>query len=280
MVKDLLKVLPHYMLPKRALTRLAGLLANVRSPLIKNALIRQFIWQYKVNMAEAKEENFAKYSSFNDFFIRYLKPQSRTLAKADIVSPVDGFISEFGGIEQGQILQAKKHYYTVTDLLVCDQAMSEQFNGGCFATFYLSPKDYHRVHMPLDAHLKEMIYVPGKLFSVKPTTVRGIPRLFARNQRLIAFFDTQAGLMAMVLVGATIVGAISCRWQGELKRSRKKQFFSYKNSPFIHKGEEMGYFKLGSTVVLLFANGSRVHWQDHLKKGAAIRYGQALADLS
>jgi phosphatidylserine decarboxylase len=280
MIKDYLKTVPQFVLPKLALTRFAGLLANVQSPNIKNALIRQFILKYKVNMAEAKEENFANYTCFNDFFIRHLKPECRILATTDVVSPVDGFISEVGSIEEGQILQAKGRYYTVEELLACDKALSEQFAGGRFATFYLSPKDYHRVHMPIDAVLREMIYVPGRLFSVQPATVRTIPRLFARNQRLIAFFDTEAGLMAMVLVGATIVGAIGNRWQGELQRSRQKQHFTYTESkPVIHKGEEMGYFKLGSTVVLLFADGKRIHWLDHLKPGVQVCYGEPLAEL-
>ncbi len=280
MANDYLKTLPQFMLPKHTITRFAGLLANIQVPAIKNALIRHFILKYNVNMAEAREENFANYPCFNDFFIRHLKPECRVLGHADIVSPVDGFISEFGVIKKGQILQAKGRYYTVEEFLACDKVLSEQFAGGCFATLYLSPKDYHRVHMPIDATLREMIYVPGKLFSVQPSTTRVIPRLFARNERLVAFFNTKAGLMAMVLVGATIVGAIGTRWQGELKRSRQKQYFNYAETPpFIHQGEEMGYFKLGSTVVLLFADGKRVHWLDKLEAGAGIHYGQALARL-
>ncbi|CDZ76193.1 Phosphatidylserine decarboxylase proenzyme [Legionella massiliensis] len=283
MFKDYLKTAPQYLLPKQGLTQLAGFLSDVQRPAIKNALIRFFIQRYQVNMAEAAEENPDNYSCFNEFFIRHLKPECRPLAKADIVSPVDGIISELGSIKEGQILQAKGRYYTVAELLACDAAVSQQFTEGRFATLYLSPKDYHRIHMPIDAQLKEMIYVPGKLFSVQPTTARVIPHLFARNERLVCFFNTNAGLMAMVLVGATIVGAIGTRWQGDIQRSEQKQYFDFATlseaEASIKQGDEMGYFKLGSTVVLLFAKGQEISWHEGLKAGTNIRYGQAFADL-
>ncbi|KTC85031.1 archaetidylserine decarboxylase [Legionella brunensis] len=284
MLNDYIKTLPQFFLPKHLLTHFAGILANVRSPAVKNLLIRRFIQQYCVNMQEAREENFENYPSFNEFFIRHLKPECRPLEGADIVSPVDGVISELGTIEQGQILQAKGRYYTVHQLLACEQALSQQFTHGRFATLYLSPKDYHRIHMPIDASLREMIYVPGKLFSVQPTTARVIPYLFARNERLVIFFDTSVGSMAMVLVGATIVGAIGTKWHGDLRRSRKKQYFSYaeleqKNTKIL-QGEEMGYFKLGSTVVLLFADGDKVQWLDNLTAGQSICYGQAFGKIT
>ncbi|HHF7344662.1 TPA: archaetidylserine decarboxylase [Legionella feeleii] len=280
MVNDYLKTLPQYLIPKPALTHLAGFLANVRTPAIKNTLIRWFIQKYGVDMKEAREENPKNYACFNDFFIRHLKPECRPFAKADIISPVDGAISELGAIEKGQIFQAKGRYYTTTELLACEESVSGQFSQGRFATLYLSPKDYHRIHIPIDATLREMIYVPGKLFSVQPTTVRVIPQLFARNERLVAFFDTRAGLMAMVLVGATIVGAIGTRWSGDIKRSVEKQYFSANQittNKSIRQGDEMGYFKLGSTVVLLFADGRRVDWLDTLRAGTSIRYGESLA---
>lgn len=282
MLNDYIKTLPQYVLPKQLLTYLAGLLANVRSTRVKNALIHRFITQYSVNMQEAQEENFTNYPTFNEFFIRHLKSECRPLADADIVSPVDGAISELGEIEQGQILQAKGRYYTVSQLLACESELSKQFIHGRFATLYLSPKDYHRIHMPIDASLKEMIYVPGKLFSVQPTTARVIPHLFARNERLVIFFDTAAGLMAMVLVGATIVGAIGTQWHGELKRARKQQRYCYDKVEGKHlsQGEEMGYFKLGSTVILLFADGHNVQWLDDLKAGQSIRYGQAFGKIA
>ena len=283
MLSDYLKTLPQYLLPKKTLTYLAGVLAKVEAPAIKNTLIRQFIQTYGVNMSEAREENPENYRCFNEFFIRHLKPECRPLAKADILSPVDGTISEMGTIEKGLILQAKNRYYTVAELLACDAGLSGQFEAGCFATLYLSPKDYHRIHMPIEAELKEMIYVPGKLFSVQPTTARVVPHLFARNERLVTFFETKAGLMAMVLVGATIVGAIGTRWQGDIKRSSQKRYLDFAElnpaETRVKQGEEMGYFKLGSTVVLLFAKGEQLHWQKGLAAGSSIRYGQALAQI-
>ncbi|KTD24105.1 MULTISPECIES: archaetidylserine decarboxylase [Legionella] len=283
MLNDYLKTMPQFVAPKLTLTHFAGFMANVRIPSIKNALIRLFIQQYEVDMSEAREENPDAYTTFNDFFIRQLKPHCRPLAEADIVSPVDGFISELGAIKKGQILQAKGRYYTVSELLACEASLSQQFMQGCFATLYLSPKDYHRVHMPIDAKLIEMVYVPGKLFSVQPTTARVIPHLFARNERLVCFFETQIGLMAMVLVGATIVGAIGTRWQGDIKRSKNKRYLDFteinQSTTLVKQGEEMGYFKLGSTVVLLFAEGQQVHWLNHLRAGDKIRYGQAFGKI-
>ena len=275
MLRDYWKTLPQYVVPKQSLTSFAGLMANVKIPAIKNHLITRFITKYNVNMADALDENPLNYASFNDFFIRHLKPERRPLAKADIVSPVDGTVSELGKIEQGQILQAKGRYYTVEELLASPKDLSNNFINGHFATLYLSPKDYHRIHMPIDATLRQMIYVPGKLFSVQPATARVVPQLFARNERLVVLFDTSVGLMAMVLVGATIVGAIGTSWHGDINRSKNKQQFDYQSIPFL-QGAEMGYFKLGSTVVLLFADGEKLKWLDDIKAGDSIQYGQAL----
>lgn len=278
MFKDHLKALAHYLLPKRGLTLFAGFMANLKTPVIKNWLIRDFIQRYEVNMSEALEENPENYACYNEFFIRHLKPECRPLAKAAIVSPVDGNISELGPIKDGQIIQAKGRYYTVEQLLACDAALSRQFNKGSFATLYLSPKDYHRIHMPIDAELKEMIYIPGKFFSVQPTTVRVIPHLFARNERLVAFFETKRGPMAMILVGATIVGAIGTRWQGDIQHSKHKRLIDLSSlneaERQVKQGEEMGYFKLGSTVILLFAE--QAQWSEHLKPGSNLCFGQAL----
>ncbi|MBA2710885.1 MAG: phosphatidylserine decarboxylase [Tatlockia sp.] len=282
MFKDYLKTLPQLILPKHGLTHFAGFMANVKVPIVKNWLIRDFIKRYDVNMAEAFEENPEKYSCFNEFFIRHLKADSRPLAKCDIVSPVDGSISEIGSIHDNQILQAKGRNYTVAKLLACEPVLSEKFNQGSFATIYLSPKDYHRIHMPIDAQLKRMIYVPGKLFSVQPTTARVIPHLFARNERLVCFFETKLGLMAIVLVGATIVGAIGTRWHGDLKRSKKMQeidLTSLSESDLIKQGEELGYFKLGSTVILLFAEGDKVQWLEGLAAGSSICHGNKLGKI-
>ena len=283
MPSDYIKTVPQYVAPKRALTAFAGFMANLKIPAIKNYLIYDFIQKYQVNMQEAQEEQVEHYACFNDFFVRHLKPECRPVADASVVSPVDGVISEIGRITSGRLLQAKGRDYTVSDLLACESALSAPFESGSFATLYLSPKDYHRVHMPMDATLKEMIYVPGTLFSVQPTTARVIPRLFARNERLVVFFDTSVGSMAMVLVGATIVGAIGTAWHGDIRRGRQRVRFDYTGNPTVNtqlrKAAEMGYFKLGSTVVLLFADGERMQWQPDLQAGCSIRFGEALGSV-
>lgn len=280
MSSDYFKALLQYILPKKALTALAACLANIKIPAIKNYLIRYFIRKYDVNMAEAREENLDNYADFNAFFIRHLKPGCRPIANVDIVSPVDGYVSEIGSIDSGRLLQAKGRHYSIHELLACEKELSSNFESGVFATLYLSPQDYHRVHMPIDATLKEMIYVPGKLFSVQPATARIVPKLFARNERLVVFFDTPAGLMAMVLVGATIVGAIGTSWHGDIVRSHKRSHLIYptntKMGASLQQAAEMGYFKLGSTVIVLFADGQHVQWQSHLRAGNKIRFGEAL----
>ncbi len=190
MLADYLKTAPQYLLPKKNLTTLAGCLAGVTHPLVKNYLIKHFIAKYAVNMQEALEESPEGYACFNDFFIRHLKPDCRPIAATDIVSPVDGCISEIGNIVQGSLIQAKGHDYTVQELLASNEELASQFNHGRFATLYLSPQDYHRVHMPIAGTLQQLVYVPGQLFSVQPTTARVIPKLFARNERLVALFNT------------------------------------------------------------------------------------------
>ncbi|PJD93379.1 MAG: phosphatidylserine decarboxylase [Legionella sp.] len=279
MLKDWLKTAPQWVLPKKSISVLAGLLANVRHSTFKNALIRYFIKTYQVNMNEALIEQVEQYPTFNEFFIRHLKPECRPLATADILSPVDGVISELGAIEAGQLIQAKGRHYSVQELLACEDSRAQAFLQGQFATVYLSPKDYHRIHMPLKARLCSMHYVPGALFSVQPSTARVIPKLFARNERLVVFFETEIGAMAMVLVGATIVGAIATAWHGDIKRTKDQQHFDYtKNalSSILEQGEEMGHFKLGSTVILLFAEGARMTWQHAMKAGSAVRFGEPL----
>ena len=283
MLSDYLKIIPHYLFPKQALTALAGLCAEVQTPFIKNYLIRHFIHKYAVNMSEANEENPEHFVSFNDFFIRQLKPSCRPLAQAGLISPVDGCVSEIGAIHSGMLLQAKNRYYSVADLLACEPELSSQFENGCFTTLYLSPKDYHRVHMPMQGILSEMIHVPGKLFSVQPLTTRMIPQLFSRNERLVVFFNTKVGLMAMVMVGATLVGAIGTSWHGDLLRSRDIQRIDYMQHQvkpmLLQQGSEMGYFKLGSTVILLFAEGKRIHWDPKLKVGSCVRFGEAIGEF-
>jgi phosphatidylserine decarboxylase len=283
MYKDYLKAILQYIAPKCFLSIYAGFCANIKIRIIKNRLIRKFIYKYGVNMQEALYENIEDYACYNDFFTRHLKPGCRPIADADIISPVDGFVSEFGSIKDGQLIQAKGKYYTVRDLLDANDAISSQFNSGYFATIYLSPKDYHRIHMPIGGILKEMTYVPGKLFSVQPATVRVISCLFARNERLVVFFETEAGLMAMILVGAVIVGSIGTSWHGDLKRSRKRKHFAYQETDgleiILKKAAAMGYFKLGSTVILLFTNKKQITWNANIQVGKSIRFGEALGTL-
>jgi phosphatidylserine decarboxylase len=282
MPNDYIKTIPQYLLPKHGLTTLAGYLAELKIPSVKDYLIGYFMRRFDVNMQEALEEDPKKYASFNDFFIRRLKPECRPIASTDIISPVDGFVSEIGHIDKGQLLQAKNKHYSVQELLQCTPEVGAQFDNGAFATLYLSPKDYHRVHMPLQGTLSAMTYIPGKLFSVQPTTARVIPKLFAINERLAVYFETGVGLMVMVLVGATIVGGIGTSWDGNVIRSRTRKQFNYPTqqeatSIILEKANEMGYFKLGSTVVLLFAEGNKVSWQKKLQPGSPIRFGEPLA---
>lgn len=284
MFQDYLKTFPQYITPKLLLTQFAGLMASTTHPRIKNYLISRFVAKYAVNMAEAIEENPLQYASFNDFFIRHLKPELRPIADAPVVSPVDGVVSELGNIEQGRLLQAKGRYYTVNELLAAHKNYSALFQDGKFITLYLSPKDYHRVHMPIEGSLQEMIYVPGRLFSVQPSTARVVPKLFARNERLICLFDTPIGSMAMVLVGATIVSSIGTSWSGDLGR-HKAMVHRYYNedqgnataSPvFLPQGAEMGYFKLGSTVILLFTDKAQLAFRHGLQSGESIRFGEPM----
>ncbi|WP_106225889.1 archaetidylserine decarboxylase [Legionella pneumophila] len=283
MFRDVLKTLPQYLMPKHGITALAGYFADVKSPRFKNFLIRSFIHKFDVDMSEALIEDPKSYDCFNDFFIRHLKPECRPLAQSDVICPVDGCISEIGKIERGQLLQAKGKYYSVQELLACDEQLAEQFVQGQFATLYLSPKDYHRVHMPIDAELVSMTYIPGALFSVQPATTRVVPKLFARNERLAIFFKTKIGPMVMVMVGATIVGAIGTSWYGDVKRSKKLERFDYSEQlpvKIISQGSEMGYFKLGSTVVLLFANGEKIQWDKELSAGSKIQLGKPMGIIT
>lgn len=280
MFSDYIKAIPQYLLPKQALNRFAQFMANLQIPWIKNYLIQDFVKDYQVDMSEALEPDPRQYASFNDFFIRQLKPGARVVADADVVSPVDGSISEIGYLTDGRLLQAKGRYYSVMSLLACDEVPYSQFQQGCFATLYLSPKDYHRVHMPIDGVLQETIYVPGTLFSVQPKTVRVVPNLFARNERLVTIFSTALGPMAMVLVGAAVVGSIGTIWQGDIPRSSVIKRTVYANEEksgiAIAKGSEMGYFKLGSTVIVLFSDRHAMQWLTHFSTGSPIQLGQAL----
>jgi phosphatidylserine decarboxylase len=248
--------LPQYLLPKQGLTRFAGHIAGAEGGAYTTKLITWFVGKYGVNMAEAANPDIASYTSFNEFFTRPLRAGVRPIAKADFVCPVDGAISQFGQIDDGQIFQAKGHQFSTTALVGGDAALAAQFQHGSFANLYLSPKDYHRLHMPCDGRLTRMIYVPGALFSVNPTTARGIPNLFARNERVVCVFESaKHGPFVLVLVGATIVGSMATAWHGLVNppRSNEVREWDYKGKNIVlKKGEEMGRFLLVSTIVMLF----------------------------
>ncbi|PQA76975.1 archaetidylserine decarboxylase [Rhodoferax sp. TS-BS-61-7] len=254
-MSDTLAVLPQYLLPKKALTAFGGLVAGARGGKATTALIRWFIGKYQVNMAEAANPDPVAYATFNDFFTRALKEGVRPLASASFVCPVDGAISQFGAIHKDQIFQAKGHHYSTTALVGGDAKLAAQFDNGSFATIYLSPRDYHRIHMPCDGVLRRMIYVPGDLFSVNPTTARGVPGLFARNERVVCVFDSAHGPFVLTLVGATVVGSMATVWHGVVNPPRLPQITEWHydaNAVVLKQGEEMGRFLLGSTVVMLF----------------------------
>jgi phosphatidylserine decarboxylase len=252
-------VTSQYLLPKKALTRLAGAFASAEAGALTTAAIRWFVNHYGVNMAEAVEPRIEHYKTFNDFFTRALKPGARPVAAADLICPIDGAISQFGRIERDQIFQAKGHRYSSTALLAGDAELARRFDDGEFVTLYLSPKDYHRIHMPCDGRLRRMVYVPGDLFSVNPTTARGVPGLFARNERVVCLFDGPRGPFVLVLVGATIVGSMATVWHGVVNPPRPGivRRWDYDDAGIaLQQGEEMGRFLLGSTVVMLFPKDS------------------------
>ena len=279
-MSDTLAVLPQYLIPKQALTALAGKFASARAGHTTTAVIRWFVQRYQVNMAEAANPDIASYATFNEFFTRPLKPGARPLAQAEWVCPVDGAISQFGAIERDQIFQAKGHRYSTTALVGGDATLAAQFQDGHFATIYLSPRDYHRIHMPCDGSLRRMIYVPGDLFSVNPTTARGVPGLFARNERVVCVFDTAHGPMVLTLVGATIVGSMATVWHGLVNPPRPGRLWekSYESGAVtLRQGEEMGRFMLGSTVVLLFPK-SEMAFNAQWQSATPVRLGEAMAN--
>ncbi|MDY0013641.1 MAG: archaetidylserine decarboxylase [Rhodocyclaceae bacterium] len=278
-MSDRLAVLPQYLLPKQALTRLAGKLAGARAGGLTTAVIRWFIGRYGVNMAEAANPDPAAYASFNEFFTRALGPGARPLAPADFICPVDGAISQFGPIAGDHIFQAKGHHYTTTALVGGDAALAARFEDGHFATLYLSPKDYHRIHMPCAGRLTRMIHVPGALFSVNPTTARGVPGLFARNERVVCVFESDFGPFALVLVGATIVGSMATVWHGVVNPPRPGQVRDWRydtQTILLQKGEEMGRFLLGSTVVMLFPRDT-LAFNPSWTPAQAVRMGEGMA---
>jgi phosphatidylserine decarboxylase len=262
------------------LSRFMGTLANLKQPkwLITLA-IRAFMRRYHVNMQEALAPNVKDYATFNAFFTRKLRPDARSIDHdpSAIISPADGAISEIGQIHHDKIIQAKNHSYQLLSLLGNKTELTDLFLNGSFATIYLAPKDYHRVHMPVSGELKQMLYIPGKLFSVNQRTANYVPGLFARNERLVAIFETSIGKMAVILVGAMIVASIVTSWSGLVIPSIKKQVQAWEyDAIFLDKGQELGYFQLGSTVILLF-QPNQVEWQSSLAQGQQVQFGQAIA---
>ncbi len=277
-MSDRLKVTAQYLIPKQALTVLAGKLASARAGGLTTRVIRWFVGRYGVNMTEAANPDIASYPSFNEFFTRPLKPGARPLADADYICPVDGAISQFGRIERDQIFQAKGHSYSTHALVGGDRDLAIQFQDGEFATLYLSPRDYHRIHMPCDGRLTRMIYIPGDLFSVNPTTARGVPGLFARNERVVCVFENDAGPFVLTLVGATIVGSMATVWHGQVNPPRPGTIKEWDYAPgevVLKKGDEMGRFLLGSTVVMLFPK-RRLRFTDAWAPARAISMGEAM----
>lgn len=279
-MKNTLFILFQYLVPQHLLSRLVGFLAATELPWVKNPLIRLFIKQFNVDMSQAQRQEAEEFSCFNDFFTRELKEGARPIVKDSqlILSPADGAVSQLGTIEQGRIFQAKGQSYSVLELLGGSAERAAPFEDGEFNTIYLSPRDYHRVHMPVTGRLKEMVYVPGDLFSVNQTTAENVPRLFARNERLVAIFDTEMGQVAMVLVGAMIVAAIETVWAGLItppKRKLRVEKYQINREVTLNQGDEMGRFLLGSTVVLCFEKGA-MEWNSELSANTPLLMGQPL----
>lgn len=281
MMLDRFSVLLQYLLPKRRLTNFAGRVARARLGRPTTQLIGWFVKKYGVDMSEAENNEIASYASFNDFFGRPLKAGARPLADADFVCPVDGAISQFGSIDDHHIMQAKGHRFTTTQLIGGDEALAMQFRHGKFANLYLSPKDYHRLHMPCEGRLERMIYVPGALFSVNPVTARGVPNLFARNERVVCVFHSERhGPFVMVLVGATIVGSMETVWHGVVnpKRTGAVAEWDYSDQSIVlEQGDEMGRFLLGSTVIMLFEKDA-IDFNPDWKPERSVRLGETMGN--
>jgi phosphatidylserine decarboxylase len=279
---DYLKALPQYLMPGHLVSRVIHAFTRSRNTTIKNRFTDWFVKHFRVNMEEALESDPHAYENFNAFFSRALKPGVRPIVegKGALACPVDGAVSQARAIEGGRIFQAKGHDYSLEQLLGGSAERAAPFHGGSFATIYLSPRDYHRIHMPLAGTLREMVHVPGRLFSVNPATTRVIPGLFARNERVVSLFDTAVGPMAMVKVGAVNVGSIETVWAGEVTppAGRVVRSWHYDGGEAItlEKGEEMGRFNMGSTVIVVFGPGA-VEWSDAIQPGAPVRLGQLLA---
>jgi len=278
-VSDRLAVLSQYFLPKQALSTIAGKLAESEAGGLTTRVIRWFVQRYGVDLSEAVDTDPISYRSFNEFFTRPLRAGARPLADAAFLCPVDGAISQFGAIEHDQIFQAKGHRYSTVALVGGDRSLAARFENGAFATLYLSPRDYHRIHMPVDGRLTRMIHVPGALFSVNPATARGVPGLFARNERVVCVFEAGFGPFVLILVGATIVGSMATVWHGTVNppRVRKIREWRYDDQQIVlKKGDEMGRFLLGSTVVVLFPKDT-LHFNPAWAPARPIRMGEMMA---
>ena len=274
-------MLHQYLLPKQALTALAGRLASARAGRLTTSLIRTFVQQYRVDMMQAAEPDITRYATFNDFFTRALKPGARPIASAGLVCPVDGAVSQCGAIDGEQIFQAKGHMYSTVALVGGDPTLAAQFDNGSFATVYLSPKDYHRIHMPCDGRLLRMLHIPGDLFSVNGATARSVPGLFARNERVVCVFEGQHGPFVLVLVGATIVGSMATVWHGVVNPSRPgtvREWHYADRDVRLKQGDEMGRFLLGSTVVLLFPAG-QVTFDSRWQAALPVCMGEAMGEF-
>jgi len=278
---DQLKIIGQYLLPKHLVSRLAGKLAAAQAGTLTAFLIKQFIAKFKIDMSEAKHSDPAYFKTFNDFFTRELREGIRPIVTGEenIALPVDGKISQLGNIKAGRIFQAKGHDFSLRELLGGRDDIAAPFDNGLFSTIYLSPQDYHRIHMPITGKLEKMVFIPGDLFSVNPLTAENVPNLFARNERAVAIFSTAIGPMAMVLVGATIVASIETVWGGTLAATADKeiQYWDYKDQDItLEKGAELGRFKLGSTIVALFPKNS-VSFAENLQSGSVTRLGELFA---
>ena len=279
---EVLFILFQYVVPKKLISKMIGVLARSEIVFIKNTFIKTFQMMYDVNMQEACNEDGSSYPSFNSFFVRSLKPECRPIDKNinSVISPVDGSVSQLGNVKSGKLIQAKGMYFNLLEFLANNKPIYEKMKEGMFSTFYLSPKDYHRVHMPLDGKLREMIYLPGKLFSVNSTTSKRVKNLYSKNERLVCIFDTVRGPMVVVLVGAMIVSGITVNWEDEnIFNKGKIQKLMYptigKGSVSLKKGDEVGRFMLGSTVVVCFGM-NKIHWEDEISIGSVIKMGQSV----
>lgn len=273
-------VLIQYLIPQHLLSICLGKLADCTHTNLKNWMIKRFIKAYRVDMSEAAIEDPTAYPTFNDFFIRQLKPDARPISgdANSAACPADGTVAELGSIHHNQLLQAKNSYFNLETLLGNDSATAQQFYDGSFATIYLAPNNYHRVHIPCDARLVKTIYIPGKLFSVNRMTTDLIPNLYGRNERFVALFETANGPMAVILVGALIVGSMQMAWMQQPMRAKEIIFDSLKAPINFKKGDELGYFKLGSTVVVLFGKDA-MNWNTDLNTGTPVKVGQNVGDF-